>query len=403
MSRRVGKVRKDPSVLVPPDRRTLRSGVTSREVFDHALELVVALLAIVPLGRFTSRDLAAVLLTAAARKVSIHQACFDLLGAPYDGTVRYHLAKLSFDDIERRLNDLLWRTAAPRLAGKAVRIAFDLTLIPYHGLPKLHKREVKKSAAKHGTSHFHAYATAYVMMRGRRFTLACLFVPSDERLAGTVERLLNLLATRDMRVSALFLDRGFYCAEVCDMLRGRRIPFMMAVPAKGKQLKRLLKTRKSYETTYTVRGKDRRGRSVAFTSRLCIVKKYRTGRMKRGKSFLYLVDGVPVALSGVKDLYRLRFGVETSYRVMNVCRGRTSSRDIRLRLLYVGISLLVQNAWVATKWERFGTPCRGRIGRKLHERAFPLQSMLRMIVRVIEAAWDARDKVTLDPKGVAPV
>ena len=48
----------------------------------------------------------------------------------------------------------------------------------------------------------------------------------------------------------------------------------------------------------------------------------------------------------VRQEYRKRFGIETSYRQMNQCRIRTSTRNPVLRLLFVGIALLLRNVWV---------------------------------------------------------
>jgi putative transposase len=310
---------------------------------------------------------------------------------------------LSFRPIETRLNKLLWKSSRRHLEGRPVDIAVDLTLLPYHGLPWRHRREIKKSVAKHGTSHFHAYATASVLRAGRRYTIACIFVPADEGIARKLDRVLDIVQSHDLRVRALFMDRGFYAAEACALLRARGIPFVMAIPMKGTRLRRLARTRRSYETQYTVRGRSADDRAVAFTARLIVVKRHRKSRLKRGKTYLYLVDGVPVAVSGVRQLYQRRFGIESTYKLMNACRARTSSRDPRLRLLLVGVALLVQNAWVAAKWERFGTPSRGQVGRKIDERAFPLQSMLRMIVRVVEALYEAADEVLLIQKGVSVV
>ena len=46
------------------------------------------------------------------------------------------------------------------------------TLRPYHGQPLRDPAEVYRGQAKSGTSHFHAYATAYVVRHGRRSTVA---------------------------------------------------------------------------------------------------------------------------------------------------------------------------------------------------------------------------------------
>ena len=71
----------------------------------------------------------------------------------------------------------------------------------------------------------------------------------------------------------------------------------------------------------------------------------RTGR-RHTRKLLYLtwrVGGGPVA---VRDLYRKRFGIESSYRQLGEGRPRTSCRDGVVRLLWVPLGLVVRNAWV---------------------------------------------------------
>ena len=63
------------------------------------------------------------------------------------------------------------------------RLAADLVLIPYHGQPLADPDEIYRSQAKSGTSHFHAYATLYVIHHGYRFTVALTAV-GRRRTAG---------------------------------------------------------------------------------------------------------------------------------------------------------------------------------------------------------------------------
>jgi IS4 transposase len=49
--------------------------------------------------------------------------------------------------------------------------------------------------------------------------------------------------------------------------------------------------------------------------------------------------------TAVREAYRKRFGIETSYRQLNQSRSRTSSRDPLYRLLLVGLSLFLRNVW----------------------------------------------------------
>ena len=58
------------------------------------------------------------------------------------------------------------------LRKRPLRLGVDLTLLPYYGQHSLESREIYRSQAKRGTNSFFAYATAYLVLQGQRFTLA---------------------------------------------------------------------------------------------------------------------------------------------------------------------------------------------------------------------------------------
>ena len=74
---------------------------------------------------------------------------------------------------------------------RPLRVAIDLTLIPYHGEPSADLDEIYRGQAKDGTSPFHAYATAYVVRKGQRYTVALTGVTSCEPLKDVVQELLR--------------------------------------------------------------------------------------------------------------------------------------------------------------------------------------------------------------------
>jgi hypothetical protein len=75
----------------------------------------------------------------------------------------------AFAELQRRLNRALQGDLPKCLRRRRQPLAIDLTLIPYHGAPMHHVSEIYRSHAKSGTTHFHAYATAFVIRRGLRF------------------------------------------------------------------------------------------------------------------------------------------------------------------------------------------------------------------------------------------
>jgi len=120
---------------------------------------------------------------ACARLCSLFAAAKHLLAAPSPETARKALlASLpEQDELERRLNRALVADVPAPLRRRRQRLACDLVLVPYHGQPERDQAEVYRGPAKHGTSHFHAYATAYFLYRGQRFTVALTVVRQGEK------------------------------------------------------------------------------------------------------------------------------------------------------------------------------------------------------------------------------
>lgn len=100
-----------------------------------------------------------VVLYAAERIGSLAAACGRLKDAPGDDAVRKSLVAglPSIGVLGRRLNGALLDCvpAHVRRRGRKrqARLAIDLTLIPYHGRPHRHEREVFRGQAQSGTTH----------------------------------------------------------------------------------------------------------------------------------------------------------------------------------------------------------------------------------------------------------
>ena len=139
--------------------------------------------------------------------------------------------------LQRQLNAVLAGHLPKTLRKHLQRLAIDLTLIPYHGQPFRDLDEIYRGQAKSGTSHFHAYATAYVVRKGQRSTVALTGVKNGEPLKDVIQRLLRQAASVGVRPRLLLLDRGFYSVAVVRYLQAARYPFLMPVVCLGRSPK----------------------------------------------------------------------------------------------------------------------------------------------------------------------
>ena len=89
--------------------------------------------------------------------------------------------------------------------------------------------------------------------------------------------------------------------------------------------------------------------------------------------------------------YRKRFGIETSYRLKNLCRIRTTPKNPLIRLLYVGISFLLVNIWIYILWTKISKPRRG--GRLVYHYLFTLKQMLGFLANFVNRIYEVREIV----------
>jgi hypothetical protein len=191
------------------------------------------------------------------------------------------------------------------------------------------------------------YATLAVVHSGQRFTLAMTFVWAGETMDVVLARLLKRARELGVCFRRLYCDKGFCSVAVLRLLRQRRVPYLIPIPARGGTggIKSLFYGRCSYYTRYTFNRSTR----AAYTTDVVIVCKYSAGCYGRHgvAYFAYAVYGLgPIEAHQLFELYRRRFGIETSYRQLHQVRARTSSRNPALRLLLVGLALLIVNLWV---------------------------------------------------------
>jgi hypothetical protein len=376
--------------------------ITPRHIHQHAAQLCQRYLRFRDHGPIcTALNLLTVLFYAAARLISRAAACASLRDAPSDSATHAALMATLPDiaELQRRLNRALQGDLPKALRRRRHPLAIDLILIPYHGEPLQDASEVYRGQAKSGTTHFHAYATAYVIKKGQRFTVALAYVRKGDDLADVLKELLRQAAKAGVRPRYLLLDRGFYSVSVIRYLQAARYPFVMPVPAKGRKADHPQgpsSTRVFHLQKRSGWGRHtlRNAAGQKATIPVCVkCRNLRGERHKHGrKALVYGYWGLsPSSGQWLYETYRLRFAIEASYRQLHQARIRTCTRDPLLRLLYVGLALVLRNVWVWLHWDVLSHPRRG--GRRVDLNQLVFRKMLVGLQHLAEALFGVCDDI----------
>ena len=97
----------------------------------------------------------------------------------------------------------------------------------------------------------------------------------------------------------------------------------------------------------------------------------------------------PASPEAVFQVYRTRFGIETSYRQMHEGRIRTTTRRPEVRLLSVGIALVLRNLWVWLHYALLSRPRRG--GRLILLERLRWETLLLWLLHVAEEVFGIAD------------
>ena len=380
--------------------RSFHYSLTSHDVQAHAASLIDQHIGIADYSdKCPASTIFHVLFTAAAHLVSISAACLHLRDAPSRETMRLALLATlpDYATLQRQVNRALAGDLPKTLRRHKQRLAIDLHLVPYYGEPYEDPKEIYRSKAQDGTNDFHAYASAYVVFHGQRFTVALTPVERGESMKAVVQRLLTLTRKTGVRPRLLLLDRGFYSVEVIRYLQAARVPFLMPAVARGKkptadQPATGIRAYKLWKSGGWGRHTLAAGKTHA-TVLICVCcGNYRGQWKKHGRfAWVYAYWGMsPPSPQWVAETYRQRFGIETSYRQLEQGRVVTSTRKPALRFLYVAVALLLRNVWVWLHWEVLSGRRRGR--RQLCLERLRFKEMLLWLLHVAEAVLGVNDE-----------
>jgi putative transposase len=322
------------------------------ECFSPALKSLEKYIPIKTQGKWDQKQIHTCSLGMASEKLSIHSIQSMIKNSPTETPFRNHLAKIDINDIENINHDLLANNVLDFIPREdPVKFAIDETDDPYYGEITLMNMEyVVKSKVKKSTKFFYRYITLYLILGDLKLTLCILPVKKKKPRLSYIKRMLQMIKELGFTIEVLLLDRGFYSSKLFKYLMGVRIPFIMPVKNHSTDMKELLRGRRSRYTKYMMNKN-----TDPFVLDVAICVKYLNGKYGKHelRNYGYFVFGIDWKPNKVASVYSKRFGIESSYRMRNIVRIRTSTKSPTVRYYFALVSMLLKNIWVFIRYRSF--------------------------------------------------
>lgn len=324
------------------------------------------------------------LLKAVAEGSSVEAVCADSCGVVSSNRLREQMnGALPIEGLRQQEADMNAALQAAIPAGMprgGLEVALDTHDEPFYGKTPELRAYTCKTRAKAGTTHFFRIASAYVIWREVRLTLALTYVLPEDDLPTVVERLLQQLQQVGLHATVLYLDKGFCSGDIIRYLQHLQQAAVLACPMRGKTggIRALCQRRRgSFTSDYTF--------TDGTTARLSLVDTrvpVPKTKCKQRKWLAFVLVNLDWTPRQVHSKYRRRFGIEASYRILRQVKVLTNSRNPALRFFLFGLGLLMQNVWVLARWLFTRRPGKGR--HKLIPDLLRFDRFRKLLVRAVE-------------------
>lgn len=259
---------------------------------------------------------------------------------PASNTLLYHIRKSESEVLRknfRKAFEEIFKIAKKNnvFKKKKLDVAVDLHDWLYYG----NKNDfmVCETKPQNGTTHCFRFATINIVENGRRFTLLALPMHTFDEKYKILDELITYAKSK-ISIRNVYVDRGFFTVKCIDTLYQQKVKWLM--PAiQNKAIQKLIKANTAPKILDYVMG-DTRYQHVKF--KLVIVNDQENVKRVFATDLGVTEDNAKILFHE----YGKRWGIETSYRVKQDFKARTTSKRYIVRLFYFMFSACLYNLWI---------------------------------------------------------
>lgn len=251
---------------------------------------------------------------------------------------------------------------------QSIDVAIDEHDIPFHA--KFMKMVYAVfSKGKKGTIRFNRLATVYCIVAGQQFTLGVEVVRLGDTNAEVVARLLEQCRQCNIRIATVTMDRGFYSTGV--MATVRKAGYTLLMPAvKHSTIKTLIQKFDAGKLNAISEHTMSSGNLTESFKIIILRRKKAERKMSKEAQALAKLHEKQVAVEDeyyvfattlpdswiggdpnrVSEFYKLRWGIENSYKSYEQLRPWTTSSSHSVRILLWFIPFVLYNLWMIARF-----------------------------------------------------
>ncbi len=259
---------------------------------------------------------------------------------PTSTDLLYHVRKMKIQDIKDAFKQAFEKSfkiarQSNLFYKRFLDVAIDLHEWMYYG--DKNDPMVVGTKEKNGTNYCYRFATINIVERGMRFTLLALPMSQLDEKHKVIQELIDY-AKKHIRIGTIYADRGFFSIQCINTLDQCGYYLMPAV--RDPKIKRMLETHSAPDVIdYTMGRKRPSSPNAHFKLAICEEDGEKYG-------FATNLNVKPQHANNLFLLYDKRWGIETSYRVKQDFKARTTSKRYVVRLFYFLFSACLYNLWV---------------------------------------------------------
>ena len=255
----------------------------------------------------------------------------------HSDAIHWHLNRLDVNTFEQYLQDYFLgflKYLRKQVSWQKITVAFDETFIPFYG--KIQDNWVNGYTNKiKGAKGTYKFMVCSIIVNKKRFILNIMPMHNCQDTNKTVYEMLSVIK-KCFSVETVLFDRGFCNKKLCRDLENQDLKYLILTP------------RWSNISKYLSEGKlevKQLTKIVDYKTTNKYVWRFVFAYKQYGYDWAFATN-MQMKPNDLVKLYKLRWGIETNFRIMDLADIKSKSKNIVTRCFFFLISAILFNKWL---------------------------------------------------------